>query len=64
MFTKALMSVYEDFKECGNAFVVQTDTERTKDPRNHDEAMADDSSGWLKAEAEGRGASGYSRLAS
>ena len=52
MFTVALHSAYEGFQACGNAFVVQTDATTRKDPRNHDEAMADDSEGWLKAEAE------------
>ena len=47
MFTRALMSAYEGVHTCGNAFVVQTDAELKRDPRNHDEAMADDSSGWL-----------------
>ena len=51
MFTQALMSAYEDFQAGGNAFVVQTSTESTKDPKNHDEALADDSKGWLEAEA-------------
>ena len=52
MFTKALLAAYEKFPDCGNAFVVQTDAEPKRDPKNHVEAMADDSSGWLKAEAE------------
>ena len=52
LFTKALLSAYEEFQACGNAFVVQTDGELKRDPKNHDEAMADDSSGWLKAETE------------
>ena len=29
---------------------MQSESELTRDPKNHDEAMADDSSGWLQAE--------------
>ena len=44
------MTAYEGFQACGNAFVMQSDAEPRQDPKNHEEAMADDSSGWLKAE--------------
>ena len=52
MFTAALQSAYEGFPESGDAFVMQADATARKDPRNHEEAMADDSDGWLKAESE------------
>ena len=52
MFTAALHSAFEGPQASGNAFVVQSDAATRKDPRNHDEAMVDDSEGWLKAETE------------
>ena len=52
MFTKSLYSAYENLQACGNAFIVQSDEATRKDPRNHEEAMVDDSEGWLKAESE------------
>ena len=45
------MTAYEGLHACGNAFIMQTDAEVRQDPKNHDEAMADDASGWLEAEA-------------
>ena len=52
MFTAAVHSALEGPQAYGNAFVVQSDGAVRRDPRNHDEAMADDSEGWLKAESE------------
>ena len=51
LFASAMLSIYEDSCTIGDAFVVQSSDASRVDPKNHDEAMVDDSDGWLEAEA-------------
>ena len=51
LFASAMLSLYEGSCSVGNAFVVQSSDVARVDPKNHDEAMVDDSEGWLEAES-------------